>query len=224
MKKIFWKIIIGTFLFLTAGLGVYGYKLHSLALEGNKIFGQRCTIVNPPLIAYKNNFLDFAKEIKKGEKSNTSYVVGYFQQYVNEIRNYVPKEAEWLKTQRKFIDRWDFQLLEPWYIKESAEYQYRMYTGYRDEASVLIEILDSNGNTPELQAKFDDARARRNDNSQLYFELFERASEFNDWRKIFGSVPMPEGCSEELLTIPDTTGALDPEPIKVPVDKPEITG
>lgn len=222
--KVRWKIIIGSLLFIITGLGLYAYKLHSLALEGNDIFEQRCTTVNPPLIAYKNNFLDFADEVKKGEKSNTEYVIGYFQLYINEVRNYAPKEVEWLNTQREFIDRWDFQLLEPWYIKEAAEYQYRMYEGYRDEALALTELLDSNGNTPEIQAKFDDARNRRNENSQLYFDLSERASAFNDWRKIFGSVPMPEGCTEELLTIPDTTGALDTEPIEVPVENSDVTG
>ena len=217
MKKIALIILVGL-----VALGVYGYKLHSLALEGNDIFEQRCTTVNPPLIAYKNDFLNFADEVKKGEKSSPEYLVGYFQLYVNGLKDYAPKEVDWLKTQRKFLDRWDFQLFEPWYIKEAGEYQYRMYEGYRDEALALMEILGNNGSNPEIQAKFDDARTKRNDNSQLYFELSEKASAFRDWRKIFGSVPMPEGCTEELLNIPDTTGSLDPTP--PPVKKPEITG
>jgi hypothetical protein len=218
------KLFLGFVGLLVAAFIFYVYKLHSLALEGNEIFGQRCATVNPSLIAYKNNFLDFTDEVKKGEKSNPEYIYGYFQAYINEVRNYAPKEVEWLKTQRAFLDRWDFQLFEPWYIKEAAEYQYRMYEGYRDEALALLKIIEDHEKKPETQEMFDNARNKRNENSYLYFELSKRASEFRDWRKIFGSVPMPEGCTEELLNIPDTTGALDPDPIEVPVTNPGVTG
>jgi len=42
------------------GFLFYVYKLHSLAVEGNRIFALRCTQVNPHLITYKKAFLTMA--------------------------------------------------------------------------------------------------------------------------------------------------------------------
>ncbi|MFA5987939.1 MAG: hypothetical protein WC797_04820 [Candidatus Paceibacterota bacterium] len=216
------KIVIGTLVLTLLIFSLYAYKLHALAVEGNKIFEQRCLVVNPPLISYKNYFLNFADAVKHPDKVSTELAVGYFLTYLDDLRAYAPKEVAWLETQRAFLDRWDFKLIEPWYIKEAGEYQYRMYEGYRDEALALIEIVDSDGNKSEIHAKFDAARTKRNDNSQLYFDLVNEASEFKDWRKIFGSVPFPGACTDEVLKIPDTTGALDPDPARV--KEPDITG
>lgn len=52
-----------------------------------------------------------------------------------------------------------------------------------------------------------------------------QASEIKDWRKIFSYVPLPEGCTKETLTIPNTSGSIDwegksatPSPTLVPID------
>ena len=42
-----------------------------------------------------------------------------------------------------------------------------------------------------------------------YNDIFEKAAPLKDWRKIFGMVPLPEGCTEENMTIPDTSGSID---------------
>ena len=46
----------------------------------------------------------------------------------------------------------------------------------------------------------------------------------HDWRKIVGSVPIPAGCNDANLIIPDTTNAFDAEPTQIPAMEPEITG
>ena len=221
MKKVF-KVLIGTAIFFILIFGLYLYKLHALALEGNKIYQQRCLVVNPPLIAYKNSFLSFADAVKNSDKYTAEEGRSFFYDYIDEMRKYVPEETKWLETNGKFINRWDFRLLEPWYLKQAGEYQQKMYEGYRDDAKYMLEIFDNGGTNEELSAKFSEARERRNNYSQLYFDLYDKASAINDWRKIFGYVPIPEGCTEEVLTIPDTSGALEPSP--APVKNPDVTG
>ena len=117
------------FLGLFLGLFVfYPYKLHTLAVERNNIYALRCTNVNPPLIAYKNSFLGFTDSLKNPGKYADDQVKKFFYDYIDEMRKYVPEETKWLETNGKFIKRWDFQLIEPWYLKQAADYQQILVT------------------------------------------------------------------------------------------------
>lgn len=212
MKKIL-KI-----LFLCVFVGIlsfvfYIYKLHSLAVDGNALFEYRCLHVNPPLIAYKNEFLKYADFLNN--YPNTQYtpeeVADFLDGYIEGMRTYVPEETKWLEMQKKFTDRWDFQLTEPWYIKEASVYQWKMYEGYRDDAASMLYLVDH----PETAKKdfnpdnISEERKRRDTYSQQYFDFFEKASSIPDWRKYFSSVPVPEGCTDENMIIPDTSGSID---------------
>lgn len=201
---------------------LYLYKLHSLALEGNKIFEQRCLVVNPPLIAYKNSFLSFANAVKNPKEFTSEQAAEFYVSYLKGIREYSPKEDVWLKTQSAYINRWDFQLIEPWYVKEAGSYQVQMYEGYRDEAQASVDAMDGKISNDEFSKRFAEARDKRNKYTDLYNGVFDKAMPIHDWRKIFGSVPIPAGCNDANLTIPDTTGALDEAP--APVKEPGITG
>ncbi len=216
-KIIFWVLVIFLGLF-----GFYIYKLHSLALEGNKIFEQRCLVVNPSLIAYKNYFLSSVNAAKNPDKFTSDQVAAFYVSYLDGIRDYVPKEDDWIKTQSKFVNRWDFKLFEPWYVKDAGSYQVQMYEGYRDEAQALVDVLDGKITSTELEKRFTEARDKRNKYTDLYNGVFDKAVPIMDWRKIFGSVPVPTGCNDSNLIIPSTSGSLD-DP-SVPVKEPDITG
>ncbi len=224
MNKKF-KILLPLFILGIVIFGVYAYKLHALAVEGNKIFEQRCLKVNPPLIGYKNSFLKFADYLKNPNKYSGDEVKGFFNDYIAGMRKYVEEESKWLEIDRKYLESWDFKLIEPWYIKTGGEYQWKMYEGYRDDAKYLLVTFDQKKAAPDNDSKQKEARDRRDKYSQLYFDHFKKASKISDWRKIFGSVPLPKGCNEENLTIPNTTGAIDwgdnsasPSPTMAPVE------
>lgn len=229
MKRLF-KLFLVTIVLFVVVFGLYLYKFHSLAVEGNNIFEQRCLIVNPPLIDYKNSFLKFTDSLKNPENYSDDEVKGFFDNYIARMRNYFIEENKWLETQQKYMNRWDFQLIEPWYMKKAVEYQWKMYEGYRDDAKYMLETFDQGRASEDISAKHKEARDRRNKYSQLYHDFFDEASVINDWRKIFGSVPIPEGCTEENLTIPNTSGAMDwidesatPSPTLVPFDPNSAT-
>lgn len=227
MSKVF-KIIFIILGLLFIGFLFYIYKLHSLAIEGNKIFEYRCVNVNPPLIAYKNAFLKYADFLNT--YPNTKYTHDqakeFIDDYISGMRAYVPEETKWLDMQKSFVDRWDYQLIEPWYIKEGGVYQWKMYEGYRDDANSLLRTFDN----PELaedikQGDVSEERKRRDTYTQKYFDFYKKASQIRDWRKSFGTVPVPQGCTKENIMIPDTSGSIDWErdkhegtPSGVPID------
>lgn len=227
MKKVIKILLLCVFVGILS-FAFYIYKLHSLAVEGNALFEYRCLHVNPPLIAYKNDFLKYADFLNN--YPDTPYtpedVAGFLDGYIEGMRAYIPEETKWLEMQKKFTERWDFQLIEPWYIKEASFYQWKMYEGYRDDAVSLLNLVD-NPDAANKNLKPGDSseeRQRRDSYSQKYFDFFEKASEIPDWRKYFGSVPVPESCTDENMIIPDTSGTIDwdrdPDstPSGVPID------
>lgn len=219
MKKLFKIIIIlvGISIFI---FGIYIYELHSLAVAGNKIFEFRCTTVNPPLIAYKNSFLKFASYLNSPDKQNEEEAMkSFFEDYFVSMREYVVRENKWLEMNRQYLNRWDFKLIEPWYIKQAGDYQLKMYEGYRDDAQGLLDISDNNEPDDKLNIKHLEARKRRDEAEEKYFDFFDKAVEISDWRKIFSNVPVPKGCTEENMTIPQTGGAIDWEETPTPQSK-----
>lgn len=200
--------------------GIYAYKLHSLAVDGDKIFAFRCTNVNPHLIAYKNSFLKFADYLNNPKKYTVDEAKGFFNDYISEMRVYAEEESKWLEMNQKHLNRWDFKLIEPWYIKEAGGYQLKMYEAYRDYARYTAQTWDAKSPSENYEATIDEIADRRNKYEKLYFELFDKALKINDWRKILGNVPMPKECTEENLIIPDTSGALNWEGTSTPTAIP----
>jgi hypothetical protein len=228
-KKIFKMLLVLPVLFIVM-FGVYIYKLHALALEGNKIFEQRCLKVNPHLISYKNSFLKFAGCINDPEKCSNEDVKNFWNGYISEMRAYVTEEDKWLEVEKKYINRWDFKLIAPWYVKEVSIYQLEMYRGYRDEAFYILKQYDNKKTDQELMAKVYEARERRNKYVDLNDNLFEKIWSIRDWRKIFANMPVPAGCTDENTIIPETSGAINleekpatPVPTIVPFN-PDLAG
>ena len=110
----------------------------------------------------------------KDPEGNTDINLGAsFEAYNVGLRDYVEEENKWLEMQHDFINRWDFKLVAPWYIKQAAEYQWKMYEGYHDDAKYLIETSEATGSNEEVDYKFTEARNRRDEFESKYFEFFE---------------------------------------------------
>jgi len=183
-------------------------RLKTLALEGNRLFEYRCQKVNPLLIGYKNSFLKFADYLKSPNKYSDEEVKSFLDGYMGGMKGYIDEENKWLVMQRDLLDRWDFKLLEPWYIQRTGEYQWKMYEAYRDDAKALSSMADNPDSGEKLMADSKEARERISKYSNLYFDAFNQAVQIKDWRKFFGRAPEPN-CREEDLVIPDTSGAID---------------
>lgn len=203
------KLVLVLLVLVVGGFGIYAYKLRLLANEGNDLFEQRCFYVNPPLISYKNSFLEIADMLNNPENYEAGSLTDPFENYIFQMEGYVGEESKWLDAQSAYVNRWDFQLFEPWYIKQASDYQLKMYEAYRDDAKYMLETYNNRGASEEITAKFNEARSRRDKYSELYHDFFDEALMIRDWRKILGSVPIPEGCTEENMIIPNTSGSID---------------
>lgn len=175
------------------------------------IYGLRCTEVNPHLIAYKNSFLNISECFKnyEVEPCEGEVVMENFENYVAEMRLYVPRENDWLEAQQELMGSWRFKLIAPYYIKQAAEYQWKMYEGYRDDAKYMLETYDTNGGNEDIAANHAEARDRRLEYQQKYYDYIDEVSLKGDWRFRFTFLPFPEGCTQENLTIPETAGSID---------------
>ena len=208
-KKNIFKAAGVVVIIVVFSLGFYLYKLHALATEGNDLFALRCTTVNPPLISYKNSFLSFADYIQHPEKYKESDGKVFYNGYISGMRAYVKEENMWLEKDKKFISRWDFNLIEPWYIKKAGDLQWKMYQAYRDDAQYLLDIGDQKIILKDPFSGVSEPRDRRDKYSQEYFDFYTKATEINDWRKYFGYIPLPKVCNEKNTTIPNTSGSID---------------
>lgn len=219
------KICLIIFVVILIFFCIYLYKLHSLAVEGNKIFEERCTTVNPPLIAYKTAFLKFADAINNPKKYESVEYLDYLNEYIEQMRIYLDAERNWTFKNYNYIYRWDFKLFEPSYFKEVAGYQQLMYEGYLNEAKIMIERIDGQMDSDELSKSFSEARDNRLKYEDLYFRGTEKATAIRDWRKIFGNVPLPSGCTEENMRIPNTIDSINWDgPTPAPPKNPDTTG
>lgn len=201
---------------------IYAYKLHSLAVEGNSLFEYRCTDVNPSLISYKKAFLKIADIFNNPGNYEAGSGKTTLEDYISGMRVYLNKENRWLDMQKEFMDSWDFKLFEPWYIKKAADYQWKMYEGYRDDAKYMLEIYDAGGSTEEINTKLSEAKDRRNKNQILYYDFYGEAEKISDLRKIFGYVPIPRACNEGNMTIPNTSGSIDWDGDTKPTPTPDF--
>lgn len=160
-------------------------------------------------------------------KYKDSDFVTFYTGYIDGIKKYIPEEDKWLKMQKDFINRWDFKLIEPWYLKQASVYQLQMYQDYRDDAQNIIDI----GNVPDPnnQAMVDAAtnkglkiRDKLIQDSNIYYDFFDKASAIKDWRKAFEQVPLSKVCNDENMIIPNTQGSInwDGTPTPIPKAKP----
>lgn len=211
LKRVFRYFLIGLIIFIVF-LGFYIFKIHSLAVEGNRIFGLRCKEVNPYLISYKNLFLKYSEYVNKFVQQGSlndqdkDKLVKYFKNYLEKMEEYTKAEKNWLAIQKKFMERWDFKLFFPWYMKKGIQYQYEMYQGYLNDALYILAIKDEK---KMFSDKFSKARDQRNEAIERYNDFLFKMREIKDWRKYFMSVPLDKFCTEENLKIPSTENAID---------------
>lgn len=189
--------------------GFYLYKLHSLSVEANNLFANRCTKVNPYLISYKSAFLNFADYIQNPNKYSENDIKSFYNGYISGMRNYVKAEDNWLTVQKEFMNRWDSQTFQPWYIKKAEDLQWKMYKGYKDDAQYILDIGDQKVALSDPYSLDNKVRDQRNKAGNEYFDFYQKAIQINDWRKYIQYIPYPSVCNEKNTTIPETSGSID---------------
>lgn len=85
-----------------------------------------------------------------------------------------------------------------------------MYEGYRDDAKSIVDPWDHPEQIkwPPDPNNVSEPRQRRDKYISEYYTFFRQAVMINDWRKMFGRVAVPKGCTKENTEIPNTSGSI----------------
>lgn len=196
-------IVVPLFIF-----GSYLYKYHVIAIEGWSLFNDRCNNINPSLIKAKKQHI-YLSSIMAGTVTldNPEDIIGEIEKLGEYSRAYMLLEDGWIKKQSGYINRWDFKLIEPEYVKKAGYYQVLMYQSYRDYYEAISDVLtpadqkkEKNIDGTEAYNRSVTSKENINKYRQLYSDAFDEGVKTVDFRKMFGRVPEPD-CPEENLNI-----------------------
>ncbi len=192
--------------------GLYVYKYNALAMEGWKLFNERCNNVNPALIKVRNTHLGLGAAMSGQATPSAEQFEKDLLALPETANRYLTQEKVWLDKQGAYINRWDFKLLEPEYIKSATRHQLAMYQSYYDYYKVVGDFFSAGFNAKATGTKFDfegnpielmdKYLYERNTNQDLYFKAIDKGQKIKDWRKMFAQVPEPN-CPEENMHIPE---------------------
>lgn len=176
-------------------------------MKGWSLFNDRCNNVNPLYIKTRNQHLYLGSVISGDVKIDSS------EKLVAEIKNlsayasgYLDKENQWLNNQEKYLNRWDFKLLEPEYVKRAGNYQLLMYQAQYNYYKTVSDFFapfaagkqEKPSNSDTALKDLDKYAADMQNYRKLYFDAMDTGVNVKDWRKIFAQVPEPN-CPEENL-------------------------
>lgn len=204
---------------------VIGYFITSIAMyqklinEGSVLADNQCLKVNPIIIERKNAYLKSMQalrdnDVKTYEKETDKYLAA--------SNNYIKEQEAWLKAQKKFIDRWDFQYFNPIYVKDAAMAQFVSRMADVESTKLLVEafyVKDLNMSIAEEDGKkaMDQIKIR-NAADKKYDEIWDHPGKL-DWRTRFIRVPQTK-CPNENFNFPDVEEFLNPSSNPSSFDSP----
>lgn len=186
----------------------YLTRYHQLAIEGWSYFNDRCNNINPSLIKAKKQHI-YLSSIMAGAVTldNPEDIIVEIAKLGEYSRAYMLLEDGWIKKQSGYINRWDFKLIEPEYVKKAGYYQVLMYQSYRNYYEAISDVLtpvdqkkEKNIDGTEAYNRSVTSKENINKYRQLYSDSFDEGAKTVDFRKMFGRVPEPD-CPEENLNI-----------------------
>lgn len=190
-----------------------------LVNEGSELADNQCLKVNPVIIARKNSYI---KSIQALKDNNYKEYEKQTDSYFMESKQYVALQSEWLDTQKKYIDKWDFQYFNPSYIKTAAKYQYDSRKADMESTKLLIdsyEVTQLNKSlSEELALKSMEKIKIRNDLDKKYSDIWDNPGKL-DWRTRFIKVPASK-CPDENFNIPDVEDFLNPKSVPSNLGQP----
>lgn len=211
-QRYFKKIIAVITIIVALTLCYFIYSIFAyqkIVNEGSVLADNQCLKVNPLIIEKKNRYIKSIQALKDNdpkayEKETDAYLAA--------SNKYITQQEAWLKSQKKYIDRWDFQYFSPPYVKEAAMAQFVSRAADVESTKLLIdafEIKDLNKALSEEQGKKAIEQIKiRNAAEKKYDAIWDNPGKL-DWRTRFIRIPQTK-CPEENLDIPDVEELISP--------------
>lgn len=218
MKKA--AIVIAIILIPLAAYYLFPILMYQrLVNEGSVLADNQCMKVNPIIIERKTAYLNSMQALKDNDVKTYEKET---EKYLAASSKYVEAQTAWLKEQKKYIDRWDFQHFNPSYVKDAAMTQFVSRAADVESTKYLIEafeikdlnktIAEEDGNKAMEQIKI------RNAADKKYDEIWDNPGKL-DWRTKFIKVP-PSKCPDENFNIPNVDDILTPDSAPANPDAP----
>lgn len=187
---------------------IFAYQ--KIVNEGSILADNQCLKVNPVIINRKNSYIKSIQALKDNDYKEYEKQTDI---YFKASRQYVSLQSDWLDTQKKYINRWDFQYFNPSYVKTAAKYQYDSRMADMESTKFLIDSYEvsqlNKSLSEELALKSMEKIKIRNDLDKKYSEIWDNPGKL-DWRTRFIKVPASK-CPDENFNIPDVEDFLNPK-------------
>lgn len=208
MKKI--KLLI-LFIVITVFLfGTYIYKYQQIVNEGSYLADEHCIKVNPLVISRKNEYINQIQLMQAS--ASAQEVQDSISNYLEISNSYLTQEKIWLEKQKRFLSKWEFNLLMPQYIKEGANSQYSMYEADFLSSTYLTQAFFERDESKqmELSNKVLEETAKSKAAGDKYNAIWESEKGKTDWRYRFVRV-LESKCPRENEDIPDVQNPFLPK-------------
>lgn len=194
-------------------------KYQRLVNEGSVLADNQCLKVNPVIIDRKNSYIKSIQALKDNDYKEYEKQTDI---YFKASKQYVSLQSDWLDTQKKYINRWDFQYFNPSYVKTAAKYQYDSRMADMESTKFLIDSYEvsqlNKSLSEELALKSMEKIKTRNDLDKKYSDIWDNPGKL-DWRTRFIKVPASK-CPDENFNIPDVEDFLNPKSVPSNIYQP----
>lgn len=184
--------------------------------DGFEISDNYCINVNPLIITRKNRNNDVVNLLMSSASGEVFLKAE--DNYFSSSKAYVLASEEWLKKQKAFLERWDFQLLAYPELKQAVILQYQIYKQDSDTSGALNNAYD-HPNDANLQSKiFQDTVEQDKKRGELikkYADIKMVKHSALDLRYLRLSTPTSK-CPSENLIFPQVPDMFSPKPVESP--------
>jgi len=199
MKRV--KIVVALFFFIVISFIFSALKLQQLVSEGSIIADNQCLKVNPLIIDRKNSYLA-SIEILQASGSAKDYWTET-NKYLDISQKFTNAQNAWLKEQKAFIDRWDFQIFMPSYIKDASKAQYLSRDADMKAQEALYEAFKTKNTERQNElSKIVIDQTKISTEAQDEYNKIWDAPKMLDFRTQFINVPKSK-CPANNFNIPD---------------------
>lgn len=210
---------------ISAVILVAAYFITSIAMyqklinEGSVLADNQCLKVNPLIIERKNAYIRSMQALKDDDAKAYEKET---EKYINASNKFVTEQEVWLKAQKKYIDRWDFQYFNPSYVKDAAMTQFVSRAADVESTKLIVEafyVKDLNMSIAEEDGKKAMEQIKiRNAADKKYDEIWNNPGKL-DWRTRFIKVPQTR-CPDENFNFPNVEDFLNPSNEPGDIDNP----
>jgi hypothetical protein len=189
------KIFFFLFILFFIGFWVYFYRYQIVINDGTELADERCLKIDPLINKKKQKSFEYSQvsRVKNDDKK--------FAKTTEELKklfiSVVDISEPWMKKQKTFLNRWDFNFFVHPALKETFYAQYEKYAADLESNKIMSRLFDQPNNQSDLKAikssfkKMEEAQKKLD--NKMNFVKKQR-----DFRQRFIKTP-PSKCQEDFF-------------------------